>query len=93
MYTKNDIIFLKENECDIGKDIPVLSYANKYECYINSLFDSYVSKLNGIEIVKSEVEKWDIESKRIIICDLIKLIKCNNMMDFDEQEFIQKITG
>lgn len=81
MKNIDDIIKLKESLCD-----------NKYQNYIETLFDYYISKLDGIARIKRELNKWDEESQRIIIVDLINIINDNYVMDFNAQEFVQQIT-
>lgn len=92
MKNINDIIKLKESLCTMGKVPSICSCDNKYQDYIETLFDYYISKFDGITRIKCELNKWDEESKRIIIIDLINTINDNYVMDFNAQEFVQQIT-
>ncbi len=83
-----DIIVLKKSVCDVGKGTPFGAYDNECEHYIDALFNLYISKLDGIEIIMCELIKWDTEAKGIIIRDLIK---SNYVKDFDEYKFLQSI--
>jgi hypothetical protein len=87
----NDIIVLKKSVCDVGKGTPFGAYDNEYEHYIDALFDCYISKLDGIERIKCDLRKWDLEAKEIIIKDLLKIINSNHVKDFNEREFLKSI--
>ena len=91
MKTEKDIIVMKESVCNFGKGMPIGTYENQYQYYIELLYDYYISKINGIGRIKHELSKWDEKSKRIILFDLIDLINRNYVMGFDEQEFLQDI--
>ena len=49
-----DIIVLKKSVCDVGKGTPFGAYDNECEHYIDALFNLYISKLDGIEIIMCE---------------------------------------
>ena len=45
---------------------------NSYNHLINTLEDYYISKLDGLERIKCELNNWDTEARKNIIIDLLK---------------------
>ncbi len=59
---------------DMGVDKKIIDIfpKNSFEHLINTLEDYYVSKINGIERIKSMLSNWDSKAKKNIIIELMK---------------------
>lgn len=51
------------------------SYKTYYNYFFAYLSHNYVSKLGGVDIVKSELSNWDKESQFIILTRLIEELR------------------
>ena len=52
------------------KEQPTNVFGNAYNYLIESLANDYISKLTGKERIQSELNKWDLESRSIILNDI-----------------------
>lgn len=48
---------------------------NKFEHFINTLEDYYISKLDGIERIKCALNDWDLKARKTIIIELMKRLE------------------
>lgn len=67
MKTLSDLEEMKNKKHD--------SYGTYYNYFFAYLSHCYVSKLGGFDIVKSELSKWDEESKFTILTKLIEELR------------------
>lgn len=51
---------------------------NSFEHFMNTLEDYYISKSDGIERIKSALNKWDSKARKTIIIELMKRLEKNN---------------
>ena len=67
MKTLSDLEEMKNKKHD--------SYETYYNYFFAYLSHCYVSKLSGLDIIKSELSKWDEESKFAILTKLIEELR------------------
>lgn len=53
---------------------------NKFEHFINTLEDYYISKPDGIERIKCVLNDWDLKARKTIIIELMKRLKKTEIM-------------
>lgn len=70
------------------KNEKMIPFGNRYDYYIAYLVDLYIAKLDGLSRVKSELSKWDKESRCIIANGVIASILSNDPIDFDSDEIL-----
>ena len=58
----------------IGVDTEIIDMfpENNFEHLINTLEDYYISKFDGLERIKSELNRWNSKAKKTIIIELMK---------------------
>lgn len=59
---------------EMGADTRIIDIfpKNSFEHFMNILEDYYISKSDGIERIKSALNKWDSKARKTIIIELIK---------------------
>ena len=65
---------------------PCFPFGSAYSYFISRLADYYISKSNGIERIKYELQKWDAPTKAYIIDLVVDEINNTGIMFFDEDE-------
>lgn len=65
-------------------------FNNAYEYFFELLRDFYISKIDGKERIKHELNNWDNEAQKYIINVLIVKIG-QDLMDFDPTDLLQLI--
>ena len=73
------------------KNIPATVFGNQYDFFFARLEDYYISKANGLDRIRGELQEWDKESKRIIIEELINIINKRELLYFDKNELLSLI--
>ena len=63
---------LKMQEMGVDTQIIDIFSQNSFEHFMNKLEDYYISKSDGIERIKSELNKWDSKARKTIIIELMK---------------------
>lgn len=48
---------------------------NKYDHFINILEDYYISKPDGMERIKHELNNWDLKARKVIVINLMKRLE------------------
>lgn len=85
MKTINDLLQMKENTIEI--------FGNEYDFFFSRLEEYYISKLDGKERIKKELEEWDEESKNFILSNLADMISETGLLNFDRNEIISLTKG
>jgi len=76
-------------ELETMKSTSCVPFDNQYKEFFLCLEDYYISKSNGLERIKSELNEWDDEAKKIIAHNLIEIILSSGIYDFDPKEIIE----
>lgn len=62
-------------------------FGSAYECFIGLLENYYISKFDGKERIKNELNDWDKEAQLYIVDILIKRIG-HHIKDFDPNDLL-----
>lgn len=73
------------------KEKKMIPFGNQYDYFFAMLEDYYISKLNGLDRIKAELENWDKEAQRFIVNELADMITKNGIMYFDRNEIISLV--
>jgi transcriptional antiterminator len=66
-------------------------FENKYNYFFKALENLYLTKSNGLDRVKFELQCWDKETQKIIVDKLINMLIERELVDFKPEEILQLI--
>ena len=69
----------KMQKMGIDKQIIDIFPKNSFEHFINTLEDYYISKSDGMERIKKELNRWDSKARKSIIINLMKRLEKNKI--------------
>lgn len=78
MKTLRDLESMKKQECT--------PFGSAYEYYLLMLEDSYLSKMDGIQRIKSFLQEWNLDAREQIIYKLIEMLE-KEPIDFCADNF------
>lgn len=78
-----DTLDIVEKMKAIGVDSRIIDIfpKNSFEHFINTLEDYYISKSDGMERIKNELNDWDLKARKTIIVALIKQLEKNGFIN------------
>ena len=80
MKTLKDLEIMKNKNCS--------PFGTQYDYFLEKLKDCYISKLDGISRIKTELQDWNEETKQFIISDLVESIVKSEPFEFDKNELL-----
>ncbi len=78
MKTLKDLEEMKQKRC--------VPFENQYVFFFEMLESYYISKIDGLERIKAELNDWNQEAKEFICTTLIKNLTRSGIVEFDESE-------
>lgn len=73
------------------KNKAMIPFGNQYDYLFATLEDYYITKMDGLDRIKSELRNWDKESQQVIVNKLVNIISENEITDFNKNEILSLI--
>lgn len=73
------------------KNKTIIPFGNQYEFLFATLEDYYITKMDGVNRLKAELNNWDIEAQKVITNKLIDIISESGIIGFDKNEILSLI--
>lgn len=69
----------------------MIPFGNQYDFLFTTLEDYYITKMDGINRIKAELNNWDKEAQKIIVNKLVDILSESGIVNFDENEILSLV--